>query len=338
MASTEIANIVVPAIFNPYVQKLTEEKTKFIQSGIVQNSPQLNRWLAGGGMTLTTPTWKDLDNDAENVAGETLSQIHNGGTATVTPSELTTYTEVAIRLTRTKQWAAEKLQDYLSGSNAMTAIGGRVAKYEALRLQACALAILAGVFADNVANDSGDMVFDASVPAYTPGVTDFSADNLFNAQQTAGDSQELFKKLAVHSAVYTRMKKNNLIDFKQDSVTGASLATFQDLDVVFDDGMPKSGNVYTSYLFEPGALQIGFGAVAKPTEVHWTPESGNGIGGEILFRRWMYSIHPMGFAYTGATTASGGPDNDTLDNAASWNRTCPQRKQVGLAALITKEA
>jgi hypothetical protein len=133
------------------------------------------------------------------------------------------------------------------------------------------------------------------------------------------------------------MKKNNLIDFKQDSVTGASLATFQDMKVVYDDGMPKSGNVYHSYLFAPGALEIGWGNVERATSVAWQEDAGAGLGGEILFRRWMYSIHPMGHAYVGAA-ALGGPANTVLDDAASWERRCPERKQVKIARLITREA
>jgi hypothetical protein len=46
----------------------------------------------------------------------------------------------------------------------------------------------------------------------------------------------------------------------------------------------------------------------------------------------------MGFAYTGATTSGGGPLDTVLDDAASWNRACPERKQVKMAALITREA
>lgn len=333
-----IADVVVPTIFDPYVQKLTEEKTKFLASGIAARSGHLDRWLASrAGMILTMPTWKDLDNDEPLIANQTGGVMITGD-AVITPKKIGTYNEVAIKLTRTQNWGAGKLQDYLTGSDAMSAIATRVADYEARFLQKCILAILTGVFADNVANDSGDMVFDASGVGYVAGVTDFSADNLFNAQQTAGDSQEDFRVLSVHSAVFTRMKKNNLIDFKQDSVTGADLATFQGLRVVYDDGMPKTGNVYTSYLFAPGALEVGYGPVEKPTEISWQPDAGNGIGEEILFRRWQHCIHPMGFAYTGATTSGGGPADTVLDDAASWNRACPERKQVKMAALITREA
>jgi hypothetical protein len=240
-------------------------------------------------------------------------------------------------------WGARKLQDYISGDDALRAISGRVSDYEARLLQRVSLAVLAGVFADNDAAPSGsehtqgDLTFDASGVSFVEGVTNFTADNLFNAQQTMGDSQEDLRILAVHSAVFTRMKKNNLIDFKQDSVTGAELATFQGMQVVYDDGMPKSGNVYDSYLFAPGALELGWGNVERGTEVDWAPEAGNGIGEEVLYRRWIQCVHPMGHAYVGAATG-GGPTDAVLDDAASWERRCPERKQVKIARLKTREA
>ncbi len=341
-----LGDVIVPAIFDPYVQKLTEEKTAFLSSGIVAPSPQLTKFLAGGGMTLNMPTWKDLDNDlpktaTDGVAGSPWPYSDAGvqlGGDPLQPNKIQTYNEIAIRITRTQQWGANKLQDSLSGSDAMSAIAGRVADYEARFLQKQILAVLAGVFADNVANDSGDMSRDFSGVGFVAGVTSFTAENLFDALQTAGDSQGHFTKLAVHSAVFNRMRKNDLIDFVPDSITGAKLATFQGLDLIVDDGLPKTGNIYTSYIFAPGALEIGFGSLKKPTAVIEVEDAGNGIGAEVLYRRWQNCVHPMGFAYTGSTANSGGPLDTVLDDAASWNRACPERKQVKMAQLITREA
>lgn len=341
MASTLVADIIVPEIFSPYVRLLSEEKSKFFKSGILARSPELDSFLAGGGVTYNMPSWQQVTNNAETVATEAIGSLE-GGTG-ITPDKIDTFNEIAVRLTRTKQWGASQLSKYLSGDDPMAAIASFVGEYEALRMQAVTLAILAGVFADNDAapvgteHVQGDLTFDASGVGFVAGVTNFTAENLFDAQQTAGDSQDNFKILAVHSAVYNRMKKNNLLDFKQDSVTGASLATFQDLTVVYDDGMPRTGNVYSSYLFAPGALEIGYGNVERPTSVAWQEDAGAGLGGEVLFRRWMYSIHPMCHAYVN-TAALGGPSNTTLALAASWERRAPERKQVKLARLITREA
>lgn len=343
MATTQLTDVVIPSIFSDYVVKLSEEKSKLVQSGALVRSSELDGFLVGGGNTLNKPTWKDITNTAEKVANDQTSLLF-GGSPALAPEKFGSYNEIAVRLSRTQQWASTQLASDIAGDDPMAALMSRVANYEALQLQASALAILAGVFADNDLAPSGadthtqnDLTFDASGVSFVPGVTNFTAENLFDCLQTAGDSQEDFGILVVHSAVFSRMRKNNLIDFIQDSVTGVDLATFQGLKVVYDDGMPKSGNVYHSYVFGPGALELGWGNPERATEVVWMPEAGNGYGEEVLFRRRKYCVHPMGHAYVGAVTV-GEPTNATLALAASWGRRCPQRKQVKIARLITREA
>lgn len=354
MASTgnPLGDIIVPSLFSPYVQMLTEQKTKLVSSGVIALSPELTEFCqsSSGGNTLNKPTWKDLDNTVEKVANSTspstISNVDLLGTnyAGLEPLKIQAYNEIAVKLFRTQQWGAMKLAADLAGSDPMSAIAQRVSNYEARQLQTVALEVLEGIFADNDAAPTGDdthteddLTFDASGVGFVAGVTNFTAENLFDAVQTAGDSQEDFKILCVHSAVFSRMRKNNLIDFIQDSVSGASLATFQGMQVVYDDQMPKSGNVYHSYIFAPGALELGWGSHPKATEVVWAADGGNGYGETILYRRRIYCVHPMGHAYIGAATG-GGPTNDVLDNAASWSRRCPERKQVKIARLITREA
>src|SRR5690242_16867283 len=100
-----LADVVVPAIFNPYVQKLTEEKTAFLASGIVTRAPALDRFLAGGGMSMTIPTWKDLDNDTPKIATDGTAGspwpysdggVLFGGTPII-PNKIQTYSEVVVR-------------------------------------------------------------------------------------------------------------------------------------------------------------------------------------------------------------------------------------------------
>ena len=66
MAVTKIADVVVPEIYTPYKQNVTEEKSALIQSGVVARDESIDALLNGGGLTFHTPSWKDLDNDEEN--------------------------------------------------------------------------------------------------------------------------------------------------------------------------------------------------------------------------------------------------------------------------------
>ena len=62
---TQVSDVVVPEIFTPYVQLLTEEKARIVQSGVLMSDASMVEKLAGGGLTFNVPSQNDLDNDAE---------------------------------------------------------------------------------------------------------------------------------------------------------------------------------------------------------------------------------------------------------------------------------
>ena len=75
----------------------------------------------------------------------------------------------------------------------------------------------------------------------------------------------------------------------------------------------------------------------------WRPEGGNGNGSEELWQRIEWCIHPYGHQFIGTVpNTGGGPSNGTgannFGNAGSWSRSTPERKQVPLCSLITREA
>lgn len=346
-----IGDVVVPTPFTEYSAANTRVLSAFVASGILQQSEVLKEFLvSNGGTTLNKPSWKDVDDDTPRIADATASGVY-GPTAFPAPARIQSFNEIAVRLNRNMSWSSNTLLGQLAGQDPFTRIADRVSAYWARHLQATVLAILSGVFANNdtvtdASHTQGDLSFDVSAlagGAFQAGLTNFTAEALFDAIQTAGDAKQQFTHLAVHSAVHNRMKKNNLIDFVQDSITGVRLETFQDLILTIDDQMPNpSGQVYHSYIFVPGALQYDDSLADRQvgTEVVHRPEAGNGNGADELWNRIQWCIHPMGHAYLG-TAPAGGPDNTSSANmlaaAASWTRRTPQRKQVGLARLITRE-
>lgn len=223
----------------------------------------------------------------------------------------------------------------------MDSIAQRVAYYWTRRLQAAFVATQNGVIADNVANDSSDYINDISGGGFVDGVTNFSAEAFIDAAVTMGDSMEDLTACIVHSVVYARMQKNNLIDFIPDARGEVNIPTFLGREVIVDDGMPATGSVYDTWLFGSGAVQLGVNSPKVPTEVERKAGAGNGGGQEVLYNRVEWAIHPSGHAYTG-TAANGGPDNtanaNMLGAAGSWDRVFPERKQIKFARLVTREA
>lgn len=349
---TQVSDIVVPEIFTPYIQQLTEQKSRLIQSGALQNNALMNQLLGGGGLTFNVPSFKDLDDDDENVSSDEVADIYalaaSGGSPALPgsfndsiPHKVGTATEIAVRMNRNSSWSSADLASVLAGADPMQAIGNRVSMYWTRRLQAAFVATMTGVFADNTANDGADYTNDVSGGSFIDGVTNFSAEAFIDAQVTMGDSAEDLSIMMVHSVVYARMKKNNLIDFIPDARGETQIATFLGHEVIVDDSMVNASNVYDTWIFGAGAVQFGRGNPKVPTEVERQAAAGNGGGQEILHSRVEWSLHPVGHAYTG-TAANGGPSNAATSNnlaaAGSWNRVYTERKQIKVARLITREA
>ena len=336
--TTVVSDVVVPEIFSPYVQQRTEQKSRLVQSGAVVVDAALSANLAGGGLTFNSPSFQDLDDDADNVSSD------SGGASS--PNKIGTSQEIAVRLSRNNSWASADLAAALAGADPATAIANRVSDYWVRRLQAAFVATMTGLFADNAAAPAGtehvqnDMTHDVSGAAYIAGVTDFNAEAFIDATLTMGDSMDSLGLIFVHSIVYGRMQKNNLIDFIPDARGETRIPTFLGREVVVDDGVSFSGGVFESWLFGAGAVRLGTGAPKVPTETIRVPSAGNGGGTETLHNRTEWCIHPAGNAYVG-TAPIGGPSNaataNNLGAAASWQRVFPERKQIKIARLITRE-
>lgn len=345
--ATQISDVVVPEIFTPYVQQLTEQKARLVQSGVLARDPFIDQLLAGGGITFNVPSFRDLDDDADNVSTDAAADQYTGGSADSTPKKIQTAQEVAVRLSRNQSWSSADLTSALAGEDPMEAIAGRVGYYWTRRLQAAFVATMKGLFADNAAAPSGsehvqnDMTHDISGASFQDGVTNFSASAFLAAALTMGDSMEDLSAVMVHSVVFNRMQNNNLIDFIPDARGEIMIPTFLGREVIVDDGVPFNSGVYESWLFGMGSVRLGVGSPKVPTETDRKPDAGTGGGQEVLYNRTEWSIHPVGNKYAGSAP-NGGPSNaattNNLADAGSWQRVYPERKQIKIARLITRES
>lgn len=342
MATVQVSDVIVPEIFGPYVQQLTEEKARIIQSGVATRDAVLDTDLAGGGLTFNEPSFQDLVNEDENVSTDQDAGVNDS-----VPKKTNTSNEIQVRLSRNQSWSSTALAAALAGADPMQSIANRVAFYWTRRLQAAFVATINGIFADNAAPPSGgdthlqnDMTVDIKGVTYVAGVTDFHAEAFIDAVLTMGDSMDELVMVMVHSIVFSRMQKNNLIDFIPDARGEIQIPTFLGREVIVDDGMPNSGGVFESWIFGTGSVRLGTGSPLVPVEVEREPAAGLGGGLEILFNRTEWAIHPVGNAYVG-TPPNGGPSNastaNNLANLDSWSRVYPERKQIKIARLITRE-
>jgi len=334
MAATQLTDLIIPSVFAEYVQVLSAERSAFRNSGVLVDSAFISGLMDGGARLFNVPHFRDLAQTESNVSSDNPA-------ASATPLNITTGQEIAQRHNRNQVWSSMDLNEALAGADPMQAIANLVATYWIRQEQRMLISGVRGVIADNVANDAGDMVRNVALGiAGTPTAANlFSAEAFIDAQQTMGDAQGDLGVVAMHSVVFTRAKKNNLIDFIPDSTGVVDIPFFLGLRVVVDDGLPVvtvNGNPeYSTYLFGQGAILKGSRLPLNPVAVQREELTGNGGGQEILVSRVEWVHHPRGFAWLAGSQAGNSPTNAELILAANWDRRYPERKQIKIAELRT---
>jgi hypothetical protein len=188
------------------------------------------------------------------------------------------------------------------------------------------------LIADNIANDSGDMIHDISGVDNAQKVT-FNA--LADTQQTMGDAQDALAIVVMHSAVKNVLLKDQVTDKVYDANGNLLYETILNKKVIVSDSVYNNAGTYDTYMFKPGVFAFGLGTPDSPEEIDSAPNAGNGAGIKTLWSRRHISLHPYGFSMIAGDVSDMSADNTELAAAANWNR-IKQRKQVGIAVLRSK--
>jgi hypothetical protein len=323
MASTKLADVIVPEVFNPYIINRTAELSAFLQSGIAAALPEVAS-LMGGGKDVEMPFFNDLTG-ADDVINDSSDLAVNN---------ITSAQDTAVICIRGKAWGATDLSAMLSGSDPMMAIGDLVAGYWARRMQQALLSSVAGAMSTTVSG--GSMAASTlNITALSPStLRKFTPEGFLDACQLLGDAQGALAGAAMHSSTYNLLLKADLIDFVKDSTGSDSIATYLGKRLIVDDSLPVSTGNYTTYIFGPGAIGYAEGTPKVPTETQ--REALIGGGTDILVNRRKFVMHPRGIRWIG--TASGPtPANAELATAGNWRRVYEQ-KQVRIVRFIHKNA
>lgn len=336
-----IADVVVPAVFTPMVERLVIERSPLIQSGAMVTDPALDAFLNGAGLTVNMPKGNQLDvQDQENVSSD-------DPTVFSVPNKPTQAAEVAVRLSRNNSWSDMDLVSALLGYDPMQSIATMVADYWTKRRERAVIAHLSGIFAmDAAATDAyhtqGEMTRDISGSAFAAGVTNFGGGAFIDAQLTMSDAMDELTLMAMHPVVYANARKANLISFIQPSEVSGKIPVYQDAQVIVARNLPMPApGVFETWLFGRGAVQAGSGRAKVPNETLRVPGAGNGGGQEIMWDRVEWAHHVPGTAFIGAGTPAGGPSNaattGNLAAASSWRRIAPDRRYLRIARIVSRE-
>lgn len=335
MATTQISDVFVPAVYESYTAVDGPETTAFYESGVIARNPMLDSAFDQGGNTVTIPFWKDLDPTVEP------NYSTDDPTQNASPQKIQAGTMKARTAHLNQGYSAADLVSELAGSDPMQRIRNRFGTYWARQWQRRLLAAANGVLAANIAQNSGDMRINLALET-TVGVTDanlFGRTAFTGAAFTLGDMFGEITAIAVHSVVAKRMIDNDDIVFIPDSKGALSIPTFMGRRVIIDDSMTvtagtTSGFKYTSILFGAGAFGYGEGSPKVPVELDRQVRGGNGGGIEELWERKSWIIHPFGYQWTDNTVTGQSATLANLRLAANWSRQI-DRKLVPMAFLIT---
>lgn len=329
MPQTQLADVIQPDEFTAYQVEQSMVSTALYQSGVAVENGEMAAQLAAGAEFFTVPFWSDLPDIEADITSDNPALLS-------TPQKVTAAKQVVRKSFLHASWSEMSLASELSGSSALERIQSRVLAYWNRQYEKRLIASLQGVLLSNVANNNSDMVYDISGAAGN--AASFCASAVIDAAGTLGDRLDDMKAIAMHSTIYNEALQNDLIEFIPQS-KGLPIKTFRGLAVFLDDNLTTAApGVYLTILMGYGA--VGY-AVAPPrtgfgTELWRVPQAGNGGGQTTLHSRFDVAIHPLGFAFTGASVAGVSPTQAELALPANWTRAYSQRKSVPLAFLLSK--
>jgi hypothetical protein len=305
VTKTIITDVIVPAVFNPYVIERTAELSAFYQSGIIARNPELDRLASSGGKLVNMPFWEDLTGPDEVLSDKTALTVGKIGAGQ----------DVAALLARGRAWSVNDLAKALSGDDPMAAIGDLVAAYWARRFQAILIKTLDGIFG----HDDTEMNTNQHDISSNPAAKDddvISAKTAVDAIYKLGDNADKLTGFAMHSATVAKLAKDDLIEYIKPSEGAAEVPYFLGKRVVVDDGLPVSSGVYTTYIFGAGAFGWGEGGAPVPTETARDALSGD----DILVNRRHFILHPRGVAFQNNQVSGPTPSNTELADYRNWER------------------
>lgn len=328
MAKTLVSDVIEPAVWVPYFRERSTKLSRLFQSGIIMDDPEVQEEVQGGGSIINMPFWQALSGS--------LQQLSDSGSLTVKNRTAAQDKAVKHYVGDARSW--NDLAKHIAGDDPGEDIADAWATWWNQQIQEDLLIpSLTGIFASALSgthvNDISTEDFDA---AATPADHLVSSDAIIDTFGLLGDHWNFATGIAVHSTVFRRMQKLDLIEFEPISEQDIEIPRFLGREVIVDDGLPTeagstSGTKYTSYIFGRGA--IGFGEKSlDPMEAF---ESDRDIlaSDTVLVTRRHFVVHPRGVAFTGSP-AGHSPTTAELETGGNWTKRY-EDKNILITKLVT---
>jgi hypothetical protein len=344
MAAVLRSDVIIPEIFTPYLIEASTVRNSFLMSGVVTALDALN--ATEGGDTVNIPNWKaNLDGDAERLTD----------TTSLTPGKISADKQVGVILHRGRAWEARDLASMAAGSDAMGAIGTKVADYIANQQQKDLIATLNGVFGALGSSNTGAAFADLCVDASGSGETNLGPRQIAAAEVILNEDADKLGAIVMPPKVYADLKERKAIDFvtatdarvtastvaagsiQALNAFGGSLAAaytanlavpfYMGMRVIRSKDLPTSGSgsstKYACYVMATGAVGTGQqAALRSETDRDILAKS------SAMSVDWHNAYHPLGSRYKGTVN----PTRETLATATNWEKVF-ETENIGIVRL-----
>lgn len=335
--TTSLANIYEPAIWSKYFVELTTEKSMLVQSGIAGTSPEISEAANQGGRTVSMPFWDDLSHDTGTTD---RSKVATDDDDVLAPHGVTTGKDIAVKHFRTQSFSYGQIVKYLAGSDPAMVVLSRLATWWQKEEQRLLLKTLTGVFSD--ATIAAALSNDISGAVQTTDASKLiSSDAVEDTRFLLGDAYDKFTAMIMHSTVFKRLRKLDLIDTVPESQQNPAINTYMGLRVLVDDKMTNTAGTtykYSTFLFGQGAIarqDIPMATEDPQVELYRQPLKGVGAGQTDIITRKYFLLHPRGIAYSGSLNSANGMSPSDAELAAdNWTQAF-MTKNIRIARLIT---
>lgn len=330
LLGTLVTDMIDPVIFASYIQEESSKVNRIVTSGAVVADPVMQDKInMADGAAFHLPSLTSVSDSTASYA-----QSSDDPTVIATPDKITGRQQIVAVANRNFSWGGSDLSASFAGTDPMRSAANQAGLKQVIERQKLLVKVLAGVtgsasMSSNVNN----------ISIITGAVTSANQISYGAITDTAigawGDKMATGGYLVLHSVIYGRLIKQNVINFTPNSTQDMGFGSYAGWNVLVDDTVPVSADtdpVYTCFLLKPGAVGFAAGQPKVPVEAYRRPDLGNGGGFEFLFIRDKFTFHPYGISFTGSPAVASGVADSELALSTNWSLLFPH-KQVGIAAL-----
>ena len=158
-----------------------------------------------------------------------------------------------------------------------------------------------------------------------------NANAVLDTKQLLGDAANHLTAIAMHSATFTLLQRQNLVEYIPNSEGIIDFPRYLGYKVIIDDGLASVGNVFSTYLFAEGTFARGEAVPESLTPI----EFGRDIlaSDDILVSRRALCLHPIGVSWKSPENSPNTtPSDSELMNGDNWAKVA-EDKAIGIVML-----